>query len=666
MSSNFRRGVGAMRAAAGQVDVREQVEVAGLRILRQSGVWLFHQCPNYDEHRNGDRNPSAQSNVETGYWQCFGCEAKGRWPGVSSGASGSANGRAPRDVPDIAPVWVGEDKTDFEPSPSKKRVFEFADEHGAVLFRRHREDETRWDEEDGWVVTGKRFWVEHRTNNGRWVLGAPPPHQKVPYRYPELLAAAEGEPVYLTEGEKDADSLASAGCVATTGWNGTWDGWDGLLEGRDVKIIADRDAAGVRKALRIRDRLDGTAASVEVLLPAAGKDVSDHLHNGFAVDELLPHESVVAGQAQAQDSPRTSEPEPDMDRGFPRPVVRSDADVTYEPVGWLWDGWVPLGNLTLFAGAGGVGKTHFALGMAARLSRGDLPGDFEGSARKTIYLSTEDDFARVLKPRFLAAGGADGHLLSLAVDWGDYETSAVFPENLPELREAIRETGAALVVLDPGPSHFAVRDSYNNQQMRHHVLGPLATLLMQERVAALALTHLTKLVPGKSFLDHILGSVAERNQARSVIGMGLHPDGSGRSVVAWAKGNYAASQGSFVLELREEAPIEIDGRMVTATGLHKAEEGCDLRADDLIPRPATREKKSDRVTRALETALEHGPLPSEELKRQLADNLEEPLSDGTFAAAKRALGVVAWQEDGRWLTGYENSRPSRAGSGSTF
>jgi hypothetical protein len=85
---------------------------------------------------------------------------------------------------------------------------------------------------------------------------------------------------------------------------------------------------------------------------------------------------------------------------------------------------------------------------------------------------------------------------------------------------------------------------------------------------------------------------------------------------------------------------------------------------DLIPRPATREKKTDRVTAALETALEHGPLPSDDLKRQLEANLEEPLSEGTFAAAKRALGVVAWQADGRWVTGYEDDVRLTSGSGS--
>ena len=41
------------------MDVREQVDPAGLRVLRQSGAWLFHQCPNAEDHARGDRGLSA-------------------------------------------------------------------------------------------------------------------------------------------------------------------------------------------------------------------------------------------------------------------------------------------------------------------------------------------------------------------------------------------------------------------------------------------------------------------------------------------------------------------------------------------------------------------------------------------------------------------------------
>ena len=46
--------------------------------------------------------------------------------------------------------------------------------------------------------------------------------------------------------------------------------------------------------------------------------------------------------------------------------------------------------------------------MCARLTTGDLPGDYESRPLTVAYISAEDDSARILKPRFQAAG-ADDH-----------------------------------------------------------------------------------------------------------------------------------------------------------------------------------------------------------------------------------------------------------------
>jgi 5S rRNA maturation endonuclease (ribonuclease M5) len=279
-ATNWRRGAGAIRAAGGQMDVHEQVEAAGLRILRQSGPWLFHQCPNYDEHRNGDRNPSAQSNVETGFWQCFGCGAKGRWPGIWSGAPASASGHA-RDLPDIGPVEP------FEPAPTWETSWDYRDEEGSVVYRMIRIA-------SGDDPGGKSFFVRHPNEHGTWVEGKPG-SGFVLYRLPELIeAVAAGESVYVAEGEKDADSLAAAGVAATCNTGGAnkpseWEAHAHYLEGANVVIVADRDRAGVRHAELVRDKLRGVAASVVIKLPAVGKDVSDHLYNDLGIEDLLPY-----------------------------------------------------------------------------------------------------------------------------------------------------------------------------------------------------------------------------------------------------------------------------------------------------------------------------------------------------------------------------------------
>ena len=68
--------------------------------------------------------------------------------------------------------------------------------------------------------------------------------RRVPYRLPELLAADPETVVYVCEGEKDCDRLASLGIVATTncGGAGKWrDQYSEPLRGRDVVILPDND-----------------------------------------------------------------------------------------------------------------------------------------------------------------------------------------------------------------------------------------------------------------------------------------------------------------------------------------------------------------------------------------------------------------------------------------
>jgi len=112
------------------------------------------------------------------------------------------------------------------------------------------------------------------------------------YRLPELLQAVAAEdPVYIVEGEKDADALHRAGCVAScnSGGAGKWGPHLSkyLRNVSDVRIIADRDAPGYRHAVQVAASLRSVGASVRVFEPAAGKDASDHLGAGSSLEELI-------------------------------------------------------------------------------------------------------------------------------------------------------------------------------------------------------------------------------------------------------------------------------------------------------------------------------------------------------------------------------------------
>jgi putative DNA primase/helicase len=130
------------------------------------------------------------------------------------------------------------------------------------------------------------------------------------------------------------------------------------------------------------------------------------------------------------------------------PPARSDhgvrmtraLDVQPREVDWLWTGRVPLGMMTMFAGDPKLGKSLVTLAMAAALSRGlPLPLSARPNrAGSTILMSAEDDPARTVVPRLMAAGAdlAKVHILESIV-------RANGDEALPTLRADIRAITSA-------------------------------------------------------------------------------------------------------------------------------------------------------------------------------------------------------------------------------
>lgn len=156
--------------------------------------------------------------------------------------------------------------------------YDYLDEQGTVLFQKVRYEPKDFRQRH---LVG-REWV--------WNLNGT---RRVLYRWPELLQS-EG-PVYLAEGEKDADALTRAGVTATTWTEGAWkpeqrpkwrSEYTDALNGRHVVIVRDRDESGRHTAATIAELVKGTAASVRIVEPVEGKDAHDHLSAGRTVAEL--------------------------------------------------------------------------------------------------------------------------------------------------------------------------------------------------------------------------------------------------------------------------------------------------------------------------------------------------------------------------------------------
>jgi 5S rRNA maturation endonuclease (ribonuclease M5) len=170
------------------------------------------------------------------------------------------------------------------PASQKKTVAEYTyqDEKGKTLYQAIRTEP-------------KSFRVRRPDGIGKWVWNIEGV-RRVLYHLPEVIASDKQEPVYIVEGEKDADRLKSLGLITTTnvGGAGKWrEEYSEYLRGRHTVIIPDNDAAGRKHAELVAQSLRNVAASVKVVpLPNLSEkgDFSDWLEAGGTVEQL--HELV--------------------------------------------------------------------------------------------------------------------------------------------------------------------------------------------------------------------------------------------------------------------------------------------------------------------------------------------------------------------------------------
>lgn len=188
--------------------------------------------------------------------------------------------------------------------------------------------------------------------------------RQVPYRLADIFSLEGRGTVFIVEGEKDADALASIGLVATCNAGGARKWSDDLapyFAGLEVVLLPDNDDAGRSHANAVAASIRGHAASVRTLelpdLPPKG-DVSDWLRSGGTAEEL----HALVGRLEEW------KPEP--------PTTRFGA-ITWDQLDsvairqdWLVEDIIFLGDSGLIFGASGSGKSFLAVDMGLSIARG--------------------------------------------------------------------------------------------------------------------------------------------------------------------------------------------------------------------------------------------------------------------------------------------------------
>lgn len=301
-------------------------------------------------------------------------------------------------------------------------------------------------------------------------------------------------------------------------------------------------------------------------------------------------------------------------------------DVVSKEVEWLWYPYIPYGKITIIEGDPGEGKTTLVLKLAAALSRGlPLPcdDDKEYEPIHIIYQTAEDGIEDTIKPR-LEKAGADCSMIRV-IDETDKELSMTDDR----LEQAIIETGARLIILDPIQAYIgATVDMHRANEIRP-VLKHLGIIAEKHNCAIILISHMNKASSSKSTYRG-LGSIDIQATARSVLLVARLRDKPNIRIMAHDKSSLAPAGDAIGFEMTEDNGMVCIGPYdITIDELLSGNEGRGKKKLDIAENFIKEYFGSNKV------------IPSNEIMMEAA---KRSIKRNTLLSAKKKLGITSDKE----------------------
>jgi hypothetical protein len=335
-------------------------------------------------------------------------------------------------------------------------------------------------------------------------------------------------------------------------------------------------------------------------------------------------------------------------QGQQRSVRTVRADLTRaRPAKWAWKQRIYLGGLSLIIGGEGVGKGTQAAWMLARLTRGELDGEFEGQPVNVAIVGTEDSFQSIWVPRVHVAGGDLGRLVQLERPDGGV---VGLQDDKYGLGRALQEGGIKLLYFDSLLDNLGSETNAWYDKAVREALDPARWLADELGIAIVGSLHPNK--RGESFDRIVSGARGFNAVSRSTMFLAEHPEKEGVKVFLRGKGNYA------------EAPEAKEWNLVGAEFDHNGHRFSMSKVEDMRPSDVTLdnlmegfsgERQSDakrsKVDEATDILRERvHPTGEEFLAAPIIEDLNAQgiTSKSTQQTARNRLGIEARQHDGAW------------------
>jgi hypothetical protein len=331
------------------------------------------------------------------------------------------------------------------------------------------------------------------------------------------------------------------------------------------------------------------------------------------------------------------------------------AAITPRQVVWLWPDRIPLGKLTILAGAPDLGKSTVLCDIAARVSSGtDWPDGARARKRAVLVGSAEDDHDDTVVPRLMAAGADLTLCHAIGAEAASIDALCV---DIDRKAESLRARGqiVGLVTIDPLASYLGKVDSHNDSQVRV-ALRPLRDVASRHRIAIVALRHTRKAGSG-SAMDQVSGSLAFVASARAAFLITPDREDETKRLLIPLKGNLTPTKTGLAYHI-VPADVSLRSRHGTVkTSVPRIEwlsEVVSMSADEAMAAARERHTKVEDVKEWLTDILADGPLPMKTVEETAG---RAGYSMMTVRRAADAIGVK--KDKGGYQGSWQWSMPTR-------
>ena len=332
------------------------------------------------------------------------------------------------------------------------------------------------------------------------------------------------------------------------------------------------------------------------------------------------------------------------------------SDIPAKPQGWVWNGVIPEGQVTLVTGEPGVGKSLFAMDVIARLTRSEhrLTDAAQGKPGQVILFSGEDGIASVVRNR-LEAAEAVLHLVNVVQNDSNTTREKAASarnrldddcqiESLELYLTLLREAGepCRLIVIDPVRCFLDATNGRDDAKIRE-TMTKLTDLANRSGTAILLIATPSKVEKGKrgnwTPTSPVLAEVA-----RSVWSIVRDPNEPGRRILLPVKTNLCETPPGLGFTIHNQR-ICWEDEWVHQTAEQYVAEATET---ERLQHVAAKSELS-RVTDWLKTRMNDAPVYTSVLK---ADAAGHDISEKTMMRALILLGCRKGKEkksDGRWF-----------------